>query len=206
MELKVVCDCGQKLKFDVEPVNGRMPVRINCPACGADATEAANRVLAGASPTIVIAAPPSGLRINRPAPAPVDAIAPPPAPEAPTPVAPPRMPGTTTAPKPKKEVQYSLGLGILGALLGTGLGAGLMYGFFALTEFRFPLMGTSIGLLTGLGARILSKGTDMTLGAISGTIAFLVTGATLYFMFGEFNVMFLLSMAVSVSFAFKIAG
>ncbi len=111
-----------------------------------------------------------------------------------------------TPPKQKAEAQYSLGLGILGALLGTGLGAGLMYGFYTLTEFRFPLMGTSIGLLTGLGARILSKGTDMTLGAISGTIAFLATGATLYLMFGEFDVMFLLSMAVSVSFAFKIAG
>jgi len=28
MELKVVCDCGQKFKFEVEPVNGQMPFNI----------------------------------------------------------------------------------------------------------------------------------------------------------------------------------
>src|SRR5580704_6661744 len=45
MELKVVCDCGQKYKFDVEPVHGRMPFPINCPICGADGTPLANNLL-----------------------------------------------------------------------------------------------------------------------------------------------------------------
>jgi hypothetical protein len=47
MELKVVCGCGQKYKFDVEPVNGRMPFAVNCPVCGVDGTVAANAILAG---------------------------------------------------------------------------------------------------------------------------------------------------------------
>jgi hypothetical protein len=38
MELKVVCQCGQKYKFDVEPVNGQMPFTVNCPLCNADGT------------------------------------------------------------------------------------------------------------------------------------------------------------------------
>ena len=54
MELKVVCNCGQKFVFDVEPLNGRMPMPINCPACGIDATENANSAIA-----LKIAAPPS---------------------------------------------------------------------------------------------------------------------------------------------------
>ena len=45
MELKVVCDCGQKYKFDVEPAGGQMPVKVNCPACGVDGTAAANSIL-----------------------------------------------------------------------------------------------------------------------------------------------------------------
>jgi hypothetical protein len=90
--------------------------------------------------------------------------------------------------------------------LGAALGAGLMYGFFLLADFRFPLMGTCIGALTGLGARILAKGTDTALGAISGGIALVSTAGTLYFMFGDMAGMFILSMLVSVGFAYKIAS
>ena len=46
MELKIVCQCGQKYAFDIEPVNGRMPRTVNCPVCGADGTGTANRLLA----------------------------------------------------------------------------------------------------------------------------------------------------------------
>jgi hypothetical protein len=40
--ITIQCPCGQKFAFDVEPVNGRMPVSVACPACGADGTNAAN--------------------------------------------------------------------------------------------------------------------------------------------------------------------
>jgi len=91
MEIKVQCDCGQKFKFDVEPVNGQMPFRVNCPACGADGTARANVILQQLLPPTPIPAPsaplppppapapmrPSGLSINRshtpPAAAPVAA-------------------------------------------------------------------------------------------------------------------------------------
>jgi hypothetical protein len=45
MEVKIQCPCETRFAFDVEPVNGRMPVRVNCPACGADRTEQANEVI-----------------------------------------------------------------------------------------------------------------------------------------------------------------
>jgi hypothetical protein len=43
MELKIICPCGQKYKFDVEPVNGRMPWAVACPVCGVDGTAAAEQ-------------------------------------------------------------------------------------------------------------------------------------------------------------------
>jgi hypothetical protein len=45
MELKVVCHCGQKYKFDVEPVNRQMPFKVACPICGLDGTGLANNML-----------------------------------------------------------------------------------------------------------------------------------------------------------------
>jgi len=52
MELKLVCDCGQKFKFDVEPVNGEVPFSIVCPSCGTDATAKANALLAQLNATL----------------------------------------------------------------------------------------------------------------------------------------------------------
>ena len=40
--IKIICGCGQKYAFDVHPVDGHMPVQVNCPACGRDGTTAAN--------------------------------------------------------------------------------------------------------------------------------------------------------------------
>ncbi len=214
MELKVVCDYGQKYKFDVEPVDGQMPFKVNCPVCNTDGTATANALLSQAPPNpapppqVATAPPPvGGLRLNRPAPAPV-APDPPPLPvtsSAPAAITAVR-PVASTARKPKEAGEYNLVMGIVGAVLGAALGAGLMYGFFLWADFRFPLMGTSIGVLTGFGARILAKGTDTTLGAISGGIALVGTAGTLYLMFGDVAGMFIISMIVSVSFAYKIAG
>jgi Glu-tRNA(Gln) amidotransferase subunit E-like FAD-binding protein len=44
--VKIICRCGQKYAFDVEPVNGRMPVPIFCPTCGLEGTVEANQVIA----------------------------------------------------------------------------------------------------------------------------------------------------------------
>jgi hypothetical protein len=68
MEVKVLCPCGTKFAFDVEPVDGQMPEPVACPACGADSTAAANAViqqaLASVVPARVATSPP--VRIGAP--------------------------------------------------------------------------------------------------------------------------------------------
>ena len=67
MEIKITCACGSRFKFDVEPVQGRMPVAVPCPTCGADGTAAANALIAQ---QLAVATPPppppapTGLRVS----------------------------------------------------------------------------------------------------------------------------------------------
>jgi tetratricopeptide (TPR) repeat protein len=44
--VNVYCACGQKFSFDVQPVDGRMPFPVACPACGENGTHQANQVIA----------------------------------------------------------------------------------------------------------------------------------------------------------------
>jgi uncharacterized protein YxjI len=58
MEIKIQCGCGTKYKFDVEPVNGRMPVRVQCPNCASDGTTDANQQIAQIFPAATASSPP----------------------------------------------------------------------------------------------------------------------------------------------------
>jgi tetratricopeptide (TPR) repeat protein len=44
--VKIYCVCGQKYSFEVQPVAGRVPFPVACPACGQDGTHQANQVIA----------------------------------------------------------------------------------------------------------------------------------------------------------------
>ncbi|HEY2330061.1 MAG TPA: hypothetical protein VGI63_09650 [Verrucomicrobiae bacterium] len=44
--VKIVCACGQKYSFDVQPVDGRMPTPVFCPICHHEGTAEANRIIA----------------------------------------------------------------------------------------------------------------------------------------------------------------
>lgn len=197
MELKVQCNCGQNYKFDVEPVNGQMPFTVNCPTCGVDGTSSANSMIAQTAP--VTAPPPGGLRINRTEPAPATVSAAPPA-FAPPPLANPKPPV-----RPKQAAEFNTGLGLLGAFLGAALGSGLMIGFSILVGFRFPLLGVGIGALTGYGAKLLYKGTSNTLGLVAGCFALLAVTGTLFFIYGTFPIISIISVVVSVSVSYRIA-
>src|SRR6266496_6156562 len=59
MEIKIQCGCGTKYKFEVEPINGRMPIRVQCPGCGADGTTDANQILAQKLPYV----PPAAVQV-----------------------------------------------------------------------------------------------------------------------------------------------
>jgi hypothetical protein len=101
---------------------------------------------------------------------------------------------------------FNVGKGIVGALLGAALGIGVMFGFFLLMGFRFPLLGVGIGILTGYGAKLLSRGSDATLGFIAGAIALVAVVATLFLMYGTFPVISIISVIISASLAYRIAS
>jgi hypothetical protein len=194
--IKIQCGCGQRYAFDVEPVNGQMATTVACPVCGVDGTAAANEIIAQ-----TLAAQP--------------AVAPPPPRVAG--LAPRTAPGRAEAPTrplaravpvaaPKAASEFNLALGVLGAFIGAIVGVGAMYGFYEWAGFRFPLLGVGIGVLTGLGAKILFKGTDITLGVISGAIALVAVVGTLYLMYGTFPVMSIISVVVSVGMAYRISS
>jgi hypothetical protein len=118
----------------------------------------------------------------------------------------PPAPLAGKASRPKPAGEGNLGLGVLGARLGAGVGTGLMYGFFLLTGLRFPLLGVGIGALTGFGAKLLYKGTGSTLGIVSGAFALLAVVGVLFLIYGQFPVFNIISVVVSVSFAYRVAS
>jgi hypothetical protein len=248
MELKLICQCGQKYKFDVEPVNGQMPFTVNCPICKLDGTSKANEMLALRTTTPPVAghtaAPPpppppvGGIRINQgspaasPAPVPVSmaaAPAPPPLPpmaglrinkEAPAPIStiappplssgspPPPIAGMRTAREQQKinqreSGQFSLVRGILGAVIGAVVGCGLMYAFYEWAHFRFPLMGIAVGVAVGYGARWLARGTENTMGVISGAIAGVSVVGTFWLMYGDFAIFNIISIVICIGVAYR---
>jgi len=155
VELKVYCDCGQKYKFEVEPLHGQMPFRVECPVCHSDGTAKANESLqqmavpvepapayatAGApvapppmAPIPIAAAAPK-LRVSASAPAaapqPIAASVPPPIAPAIGAARPPlggRMQAAhaTAATEPGKKPSFAMG--VLGAFAGAAVGAVLYF-------------------------------------------------------------------------------
>lgn len=176
-----------------------MPFTVNCPSCGVDGTLSANQVLSQVIPQEPPPLKPA-LRVSLHEP---EAAAPAPTLE-------PVIPSTLKVPvRPtaaKKPGEFNMGLGTLGAFLGAGLGAGLMVGFAYWTGFRFPWLGLIIGAMTGYGARLLYKGTDIKLGYVSGAIALCGVVGSLYLIYGTFLPIFLLSVAISVYAAYQVAS
>jgi hypothetical protein len=130
----------------------------------------------------------------------------------PRPATPPPLPATVTQAAAEMgnvssaSGEFNLGLGVAGAVGGAIVGMGLMYGFYATTGLRFPLLGCGTGLLSGLAARWLFKGTDHTLGIISAVVSMIGVLGALVLMYGvDFSPLNIISIAVSASVAYKIA-
>ena len=102
--------------------------------------------------------------------------------------------------------EMSIGFGIAGAVLGACIGSGLMYGFYAMVGFRFPLLGVGIGFLTGFLSKKFAKGPHDILGFASGAVAMAAVVGTLYLMYGTFPMLSIVSVIVSVSVAYRIAS
>jgi hypothetical protein len=188
IEIKVQCECGQRYKFDVEPLNGEMPFAVNCPACGADGTPKANEILAQfparpaarvTSSPMRIAVAPVAQPTAAPAAGPVASAVPPPtAPRAtPFPAQPPTAP-VDSRPKPAQQFL----LGAVGAVVFGTLAMIAWFLLIKLTGYEIGFAAWGVGLLTGFGARLLGKAGSTALGLTAGTCAFLaiVGGQFLY--------------------------
>jgi hypothetical protein len=101
---------------------------------------------------------------------------------------------------------YSLGRGILGAVIGSAAGCGVLFGFWLWTHFRFPLMGTLTGFAAGYTARWLARGTDTTLGIISAVIAGASLTGIFVVMYGEFAAFNFISIIICAVFAYRITS
>lgn len=190
MEIKIQCDCGQKFKFDAEPVDGRMPWEVNCPVCGASGTDKANGIIAQAAPTTAfVDEPPAAAQFSSPiaaaetvptgeAPKPRLTIrhhAPAPAttPAAPQPPVPRPMP-MRAAPAVRSEAPSTNTMffrGVLGAFIGALVGMGVWFGLVIATGYQIGIVAWGVGALTGFGARIMGKDGNTALGVVSALFA-----------------------------------
>jgi uncharacterized membrane protein YeaQ/YmgE (transglycosylase-associated protein family) len=177
MELKLHCDCGQKYKFDVEPVNGQMPFTVACPICRQDGTAKANVLLRQMSvftpvetPSVPASAPIAPPPISAPPPAPSGAprlrinmaahAEPTPAAVAPPPIAPPSeaasrpaSAGTRFGAVPAAEAvepgkKPNFWMGLLGAFVGAAVGAII---YFFIYKATGPLILLRYVLAIGVG-------------------------------------------------------
>jgi hypothetical protein len=185
LEIKVQCDCGQRYKFDVEPVNGRMPFVVNCPVCGQEGTEKANQILTRVTvpPAAPVPVAPAVAVSNVPVGGPPKPSAPAlrvsglpggvsaaPAATAPTLVASPSATATAPAPFPTGGIgkaapaaaaapgkKPSFALGMTGAAVGALVGSAIYFLIFYYSGLRLKLLAIGVGYLAGLGAELLSR-------------------------------------------------
>ncbi len=169
-EIKVQCDCGQKYKFEVEPVRGVMPFTVKGPQGGLDGTEKANAILAESPEPEYRAAPApstafpaaSGSTATATAPAAVSA---PPSPAQPKTAPPPFGPGSAAS--------ANLPLGLVGAVLGGFIGMLAWYLLIKLTGYEIGYAAWGVGILVGFGARVLGRQGSKALGVAAAVCAFL---------------------------------
>lgn len=166
MELKILCNCGTKFKFEFEPVNGRVPFMVNCPGCGVDSTETANAQI---QETLGVTVPKNSLVEAGAVGAPTESRlrvrvhVPTPAAELSTPVVNPVAPRQFTPPAfsayapPDEGLSPKFFLGLLGAVLGVLLGCAIWYLVFHFSGKNFRLLAVVVGFAGGLGAKLFSK-------------------------------------------------
>ncbi len=196
MELKLRCACGQKIAFEAEPVDGRLPFDLQCPACSASLNEPANAEIAShaaAMATSETAAPSETATSHAPS-----EVTPPaagsalklrmaarpeprhePAPQ-PKPFQPAEAGATSgSASKIKIEPIFAdphFGKAILGAVIGAALTVGAWFALYKATEVKWGVMAIAVGWFAGFGARWIgrSEGPKMALAVAGIALAFII--------------------------------
>jgi hypothetical protein len=170
MEVTVNCSCGARYDFDVELVDGKMPVEISCTECGADITELASEYVQQQHSTAF--APGRELQGEQPATA---VTAPVHKPVTPLTQALNEMDAATLRPFTREEPH--LALGATGAVVAGLAGMVGWYLLVKLTGYELGIVAWGIGVLIGFATRLLAKTCSQMLGVVAGICAFVaITG------------------------------
>lgn len=185
MEIKIVCDCGQKFKFDVEPVGGRMPWEVNCPVCGASGTDKANSVisqqLTNALPSSDAPSTITPVDLSAESAKPRLTIRRAEQPAAPPPPVAPVMPhplssaaGLGAKPKPKIKPIFGephMGKTVLGACIGSLVVVTLWVILFKATGIKWGIMAMGVGWSAGFFARWIGRSEGQGMALVTALIA-----------------------------------
>lgn len=182
MEIKIVCDCGQKFKFDAESVDGRMPWEVNCPVCGASGTDKANSVISqqhrdarpsSDAPSAITpldsgaASAKPRLTIRR-----AEQPATPPPPVAPAMHHPTSGAGSDAKPKIKPIFgEPHMGKTVLGACIGSVIVLTLWVILFKATGVKWGIMAMGVGWSAGFFARWIGRSEGQSMALVTALIA-----------------------------------
>lgn len=173
LDITINCSCGTSYAFEVEPENGQMPCAVQCPNCGLDGTVAANEILRQQVPAAAASPKPAGLRIRAEVAAPAVAAKP-------AALAPRNVPAYAGAgaPQAAKKPRRGYGepnmlLGSVGALIGGIVGMVLWYGMVRYIHIQHGLIAVVVGVIVGVGCRVLGGGYSVKLGLIASLCALL---------------------------------
>ena len=154
MNIKIECACGTRYSFDVEPRDGLMPWAVQCPACHADGTAAANQIIAEGSAAPLPSTPRARLH-HAPSGEPSSA-----APE-PEPAAPPAL--DLAAFKARKrhaeERAFRKGLWLMASVAVLALALAGGWGWYALAGSK-PHLAASLKMADAAPARMRFLGPD----------------------------------------------
>lgn len=177
VEIKIQCDCGTKYKFEVEPLQGRMPQRVFCPGCGFEGTGAANEQLLEKLPaTPTVAAKTTPIPQLPVPPKPVEnltASAMEVLPAAPLPRR--SFPGAVPTARrveglPRMSRSRFLA-GLTGAFLTGAVGALAWFFLIKVTGYQIGFAAWGVGLLVGMGTRGLGREGSQGLAAAAAVCA-----------------------------------
>jgi hypothetical protein len=180
MEVKVQCSCGTRYKFDVEPINDHMPGPVSCPTCGEDGTAASDAIIqqsvnaqVATSGAVDVQLPPAQkprVRLSLPAPSEAAPAVTMPQPQAAPP--PSRTPIMSAVPaRASAAKEPSMMLGVAGAIVGGLVGMLGWYFLIKATGFEIGYAAWGVGVLAGIGARILGHSGSNVLGVSAGACA-----------------------------------
>lgn len=171
MNVKILCSCGSKYSFDLDPPVILPAASVACPACGADGTDAANELIREAM-AAEAAVPTAPTAPDGPSPASTPPLAPQAAACRPGPPSAGAGAGAPAGPAKKRAYgEPNLMMGTIGAVVGAFVGMMIWFLLIKATNTEIGIVAWGVGGLTGFVCRVLGAGYSRTLGFVAAGCA-----------------------------------